>query len=42
MNIAQGGYINCTNPEDMYGISERYFADTYKPVVPEFSGEKRI
>ncbi len=31
--IAKGGYINITNPEDMYGISARDFADTYK-VIP--------
>lgn len=30
MQIAAGGYINITNPEDMYGISERDFNDTYK------------
>ena len=32
MNIAAGGYINITNPDDMYGISERDFEDTYKVV----------
>ena len=29
MKIAAGGYINITNPDDMYGISERDFTDTY-------------
>lgn len=29
MQIAAGGYINITNPDDMYGISERDFTDTY-------------
>ena len=29
-NIARGGYINITNPDDMYGISERDFDDTYR------------
>lgn len=30
--IAQGGYINITNTDDMYGISERDFNDTYQVV----------
>lgn len=30
MAIAAGGYINITNPNDMYGISKRDFEDTYK------------
>lgn len=30
MKIAAGGYINITNISDMYGISQRDFADTYK------------
>ena len=30
MKIAAGGYINITNPDDMYGISQRDFEDTYK------------
>lgn len=30
MQIAKGGYINITNPDDLYGISERDFLDTYK------------
>ena len=33
MKIAKGGYINITNEDDMYGISERDFVDTYK--VPD-------
>lgn len=32
MKIAKGGYINITNPDDMYGISKRDFDDTYKYV----------
>lgn len=32
MQIAQGGYINITDPSDMYGISERDFTDTYRKV----------
>ncbi len=30
MKIAKGGFINITNPEDMYGISKQDFEDTYK------------
>ncbi len=30
MQIAAGGYINITKPDDMYGISQRDFEDTYK------------
>lgn len=30
MQIAAGGYINITNINDMYGISQRDFKDTYK------------
>ncbi len=30
MKIARGGFINITNIDDMYGISERDFKDTYK------------
>lgn len=30
MKIASGGYINITNVNDMYGISQRDFEDTYK------------
>ena len=32
MKIAKGGYINITNFDDMYGISEMDFNDTYKYV----------
>ena len=32
MKIASGGYINITKSDDMYGISERDFNDTYKAV----------
>lgn len=35
MQIAKGGYINITNAEDMYGISERDFLDTYKFIQEE-------
>ena len=39
MVIGRGGYINITNPEDMYGISERDFTDTYRtvPTTPEMT-----
>lgn len=30
MQIAAGGYINITNVDDMYGISQRDFEDTYR------------
>lgn len=30
MKIAAGGYINITNADDMYGISQRDFEDTYR------------
>lgn len=30
MQIAAGGYINITNVDDMYGISQRDFEDKYK------------
>lgn len=30
MKIAAGGYINITNVDDMYGISQRDFEDTYR------------
>ena len=30
--IAKGGFINISNPNDMYGISLRDFIDTYKPM----------
>ena len=29
MKVAAGGYINITNPDDMYAISARDFTDTY-------------
>jgi len=32
MKIAKGGYINITNESDMYGISQRDFADTYRVI----------
>lgn len=32
MAIDAGGFVNITNPEDMYGISKRDFEDTYKRV----------
>ena len=31
-NIGAGGYINITDPSDVYGISERDFNDTYRRV----------
>lgn len=31
-NVDQGGYINITNPKDMYVISARDFEDTYRIV----------
>ena len=30
MKVAAGGYINITNPDDMYAISSRDFTDTYR------------
>ena len=30
MKIAAGGFINITNVDDMYGISQRDFEDTYR------------
>ena len=35
MKIAKGGYINITNPLDMYGISKQDFLDTYKVIDRE-------
>ena len=32
MAIDAGGFINITNPDDMYGISKRDFEDTYKRI----------
>ena len=34
MIIGRGGYINITNPDDMYGISKRDFESTYR-IVPD-------
>ena len=31
-NISEGGYINITNKNDMYGISKRDFESTYKKI----------
>lgn len=39
MKIAEGGYINISNIDDMYGISKRDFEDTYRPINTE---EKRF
>lgn len=35
MNIAAGGWLNITNLNDVYGISQRDFEDTYKIVSDE-------
>lgn len=35
MKIAAGGYINITNVDDMYGISEKDYNDTYKKTDTE-------
>ena len=35
MNVEKGGFINITNPDDMYGISKRDFEDTYQFVADE-------
>ena len=41
MKIAKGGFINITNPNDLYGISKRDFEDTYKIIdTLEKSGPK--
>ena len=40
MQIAAGGYINITNPNDLYGISQRDFEDTYK-IVSELNKSKQ-
>ncbi len=37
MNIAKGGYINITNPDDIYVISKRDFDDTYRII---YDGKK--
>lgn len=31
MKIAAGGYLNITNPTDIYGIQPQEFAETYAP-----------
>ena len=31
MKIAAGGYLNITNPKDIYGIQPQEFAETYAP-----------
>ena len=30
MKISRGGYINLTNPDNIYGVSARDFFDTYE------------
>lgn len=35
MKIEAGGWLNITNPDDIYGISQRDFEDTYKIVGEE-------
>ena len=40
MTIASGGYINITNPNDMYAISKRDFEDTYKFVDEQTKTKK--
>ncbi len=42
MIIGRGGYINITNPDDMYGISARDFEDTYKIVSTEPDKVRKI
>ena len=39
-DIGAGGYINITNPDDIYGISFRDFQDTYKIVNPSLENKK--
>ena len=41
MKIAAGGYINITNINDMCGISERDFNDTYQFTEEQAKGRKR-
>lgn len=41
IKIAAGGYINITNINDMYGISERDFNDTYQFTEEQAKGRKR-
>ena len=35
MKVSSGGYINITNPDDMYVIQERDFNDTYRIIDSE-------
>ena len=35
MKIEAGGWLNITNPDDIYGISQRDFEDTYRIVGEE-------
>lgn len=35
MKIEAGGWLNITNPSDIYGISKRDFEDTYRIVGEE-------
>jgi len=42
MNIAAGGFINITNPSDMYGISKRDFEDTYKIIDEPIKTKKLV
>ena len=30
MKISKGGFINLSNPDEMYGVSSRDFEDTYE------------
>ena len=41
-NIAAGGYINVTDPNDMYGISQRDFEDTYRFVEDTESKDQEL
>jgi len=41
MIIAEGGYINITNPDDMYGISRRDFEDTYRFIDTDAKTKKQ-
>lgn len=40
MKIAAGGYLNVTNLDDVYGISQRDFDDTYRFVEPTIAHTK--
>lgn len=35
MKVAAGGYANITNPDDVYGISDRDFDDIYKKIATD-------